>query len=62
MSPSDICFLVDKYTNNDANIQLSQYVISRQNKIFELFEKSYLVKQADNKKNKKFELMQLPSM
>ena len=59
--PSDICFPIDKFTNNDADAQL-QYVASRQNEISRLFEKSCLVEQADNEKEKKSVLTQLPIM
>ncbi len=61
-SPSDIYFPMDKYTNNDTDAQLSQYAASGQKEIPGLFEKSRLVKQADNKKDKKLVLTQLPTM
>ena len=60
-SPSDICFSMDKFTNNDADAQL-QYAASGQKKIAGLFEKSRIVKQTDNEKEKKSVLTQLPTM
>ena len=44
------------------NAQVSQYAASRQKEISRLFEKSRLVEQADNKKDKKLVLTQLPTM
>lgn len=57
----DIYFLINKFINNNADAQL-QYTIFRQNKISGLFEKNCLVKQANNKKNKKPMLTQLLTM
>lgn len=53
---------MDKCTNNDANAQLSQYVTFEQMEILELFEKSRLVEQVDNEKNKKLVLTQLSTI
>lgn len=41
---------MDKYTNNDTDAQLSQYIASEHKKILGLFERSCLIEQADNKK------------
>ena len=60
-SLSDICFPINKCIDNNADAQL-QYAASRQKEISGLFEKSCLVEQIDNKKNKKFVLTQLPTM
>lgn len=56
MSPLDICFQIDKYTNNNADAQL-QYTTSGQKEIFGLFKKICLIKHADNKKNRKLIVM-----
>ena len=61
-SPSNICFPMDECTNNDADAQLSQYAASGQKEIPGLFEKSCLVEQADNEKDKKLVLTQLLTM
>lgn len=53
---------MDKCTNNDADPQLSQYAIFEQKEILGLFEKSCLVEQADNEKEKKLVLAQLSSI
>lgn len=47
--------------NNDADAQL-QYTTSGQKEISGLFEKSFLVEQANNEKNKRSVLTQLPTM
>ncbi len=60
--PLDICFSIDKYTNNNADAKLFLYAASGQKEIPELFEKGHLVDQANNEKDKKLMLMQLPTM
>lgn len=59
MSPSDIYFLIDKFTNNDAHTKL-EYATSGEKHIPVLFEKICLIEQAENEKNNKALLMQLP--
>lgn len=53
---------MDQYINTDMDVQLPQYAVSREKEILELSRKSYPVEQADNEKDKKLVLTELPIM